>query len=93
MSRSLQCRPYRKNNNRSKHRALPTKPIRNRPIDKRAKPGRQQKRRHKPALEAAVEIDARESRRKVFHLQHPRHDALVVAKEESAQRGELERAV
>lgn len=69
LSSSLQSRAQREDDHSDKDGALAADSVRDRPIDQRPEPGEQQKRRHKPALEAAVEVDARELGGERLHRQ------------------------
>lgn len=85
----LQSRAQREDDHSNKDGSFTAHPVRDRPVDQRPEPGEQQKRRHKPALEAAVEVDAREFGGERLHGQHARDDALVIAEEEAPQGREL----
>lgn len=63
----LEARAKQKNNHRSQHRSFATVAVGDRSIDQRSKPRRQEKRRHKPALEAGVGGDAGEVSSEPLH--------------------------
>lgn len=81
---SLEGRADGEDDDGQEHGALPAKVVGNGAVDERSEPRAQEQRRDEPALEAAVEEDAREVGRERLHGQNARHHALVVAKEEAA---------
>lgn len=85
----LQGRAQGEDDHGSQDGALAADPVRDGPVDQRPEPGEQQQRRHEPALEAAVEVDARELGGERLHGQDARDDALVIAEEEAPQGREL----